>query len=97
MKNVYERFLRKGRESERRVYERYLRKGRESERRVYERFLREGRESEKRVYERFLRERRERNSRSERPVASVSDENMEKVSKLISKDCQLTACMIAVR
>ncbi|GFT21537.1 hypothetical protein TNCV_2307611 [Trichonephila clavipes] len=46
------------------------------------------------VYEWFIRvgEGRESisdNSRSERPVTSVSDENIEKVSKLITKDRRL--------
>ncbi|GFX31111.1 HTH_48 domain-containing protein [Trichonephila clavipes] len=56
--------------------------------------------STKCVYEWFasFREGRESvsdNPCSERPSTSVSDENIEKVSKLITKDRRLPECMIA--
>ncbi|GFT87871.1 uncharacterized protein TNCV_799771 [Trichonephila clavipes] len=52
------------------------------------------------VYECFARFRKGRKSVSDktrcgRPATSVSDENIEKVRKLITKDCQSTVRMIA--
>ncbi|GFT83550.1 hypothetical protein TNCV_4866171 [Trichonephila clavipes] len=58
--------------------------------------------SRKCVFEGFIRFREGRGSvsdkrRNGKPAASVSDENIEKMSKLITKDRRLTVCIITGR